>query len=86
MSLIFGLNRGVGQVHVDQTKTFTQKQLQDIERKNAILMQKILKNNRRKNNYTVPPKYAETKKVASATINRRKQQEIINKNNMVIKH
>lgn len=66
---------------VNLNKTFPEHKLREIERRNAILMTKLIKNNHRPNQYgcvNVPSK------VASATINRRRQQEKINRDNLVI--
>lgn len=62
-------------------KTFSGDKLREIERRNAMLMNKLIKNSQRRNQYgcaTYPSK--ET----SAAINRRRQQEKINRDNLVI--
>lgn len=63
-----------------QDKTFSEERLRDIERRNAILMDKILRHSRRQNQYKST---AVPNKVASAAINRRRQQEKINRDNLV---
>lgn len=60
-------------------KTFSEEQLREIERRNSILMDKILKNNRRPNQYgsSIP----NVNKVTSAEINRRRRQTQIDREN-----
>lgn len=62
-------------------KTFSEEKLRDIERRNAILMEKLIKNSQRPNQYKCVPI---PNKVASAAINRRRQQEKINRDNLVM--
>lgn len=62
-------------------KSFSNDKLRDIERRNAILMNKILSHSKRPNQYV--PKTAQTNKVSSAEINRKKQQQKIDYENMV---
>lgn len=62
-------------------KTFSDDKLREIERRNAILMDKLIKNSQRPNQYGTTPVPS---KVASAAINRRRQQEKINRDNLVI--
>lgn len=63
-------------------KTFSALALRDIERQNKILMQKILSKNRRKNEYTTPPKT--TSKLTTAAVNRRKNLEKIAHDNQIL--
>lgn len=65
---------------IQQNKTFPEEKLRDIERKNAILMDKILANNKRRNQYKFPIKY-NGPAISSAAINRKKNQIKINYEN-----
>lgn len=67
--------------HGSQNKTFSGDRLREIERKNAILIDKILANSRRPSQYRSTP--VPSTKVSSAEINRRKQQAKIDRDNMV---
>lgn len=65
---------------VQSNKTFPEDKLREIERRNAILMNKLIKSSQRPNQYgctTIPTK------LTSAAINRRRQQEKINRDNLV---
>lgn len=65
-------------------KTFSSDALRNIERTNIILMQKILSNNKRVNQYKIAPKCATINKVASSAINRRKDQDKIARDNQIL--
>lgn len=65
-------------------KTFSNDMLREIERKNMILMKKIISNNRRTNQYNVVNRQSESKKVPSAAINRRRFQEKVFMDNQVL--
>lgn len=66
---------------VTSNKTFSEEKLREIERRNAMLMDKLIRNSQRPNQYksvSIPTK------VASAAINRRREQEKINRDNLVL--
>ncbi|KAJ8919443.1 hypothetical protein NQ315_016541 [Exocentrus adspersus] len=67
-----------------RNKTFSPEKLRDIERTNGILMNKILSNNKRVNQYTVAPKTTKLKTVSSAAINRKRNQEKIARDNQML--
>lgn len=62
-------------------KTFSENKLREIERRNVILMDKLIKNSQRPNQYGSTPLPSKT---TSAAINRKRQQEKINRDNLVI--
>lgn len=68
-------------------KTFSTDKLREIEQKNMILMQKILSNNKRANQYNnSSDRVNQSNKVASATINRRRfQEKVFNDNQILLK-
>lgn len=66
---------------VKPNKTFSGDKLREIERRNAILMNKLIKNSQRRNQYGCA---SISSKETSAAINRRRQQEKINRDNLVI--
>ncbi|XP_076273821.1 cilia- and flagella-associated protein 97-like [Rhynchophorus ferrugineus] len=68
---------------VTQNKTFSSEKLRDIERKNAILVDKILYHSRRPNQHRPHPSYP-TKTVTSSEINRKRHQEKINRENQML--
>lgn len=67
-------------VQLEKNKTFTQDRLWDIERDNAILMDKILANNKRRNQYKYPTAL-KGPAISSAAINRKRNQMKINYEN-----
>lgn len=75
-----GILAKMGSAEVKPNKTFSDDKLREIERRNAMLMDKIIKNNLRRNQYGCGPV---TIKETSAAINRRRQQEKINRENLV---
>lgn len=66
---------------VKKNKTFSNEKLRDIDRTNNILMRKIVSNNRRRSQYA--PTVSKTLPQNSAAINRRRQQRVIDQENMV---
>ncbi|XP_030749897.1 uncharacterized protein LOC115877738 [Sitophilus oryzae] len=64
-------------------KSFSSEKVRDIERRNAILVEKILYHNRRPNQYKT---YASqpVKKATSSEINRRRHQEKISRENEIL--
>lgn len=66
---------------VQQNKTFSSEKVREIERRNSMLVNKILYHNRRPNQYK--PSVASFPKVTSAEINRRRFNEKIAKDNQV---
>lgn len=65
-------------------KTFTEDKLRDIQRTNVILMNKILKYSDRPNQYRTASNTRNSNKMTSTAINRRKQQQKINHDNLVV--
>ncbi|KAJ8945914.1 hypothetical protein NQ318_002921 [Aromia moschata] len=65
-------------------KTFSTYELRDIERNNEILMSKILSNNKRANQYKVAPRATNHNKISSSAINRRKNQDKIDRDNQIL--
>lgn len=74
---------GMEEKSVATNKTFSEEKLREIERRNAMLMDKLIRNSQRSNQYRTVPVPT---KVASAAINRRRQQEKINRDNLVLKY
>lgn len=72
---------GMEEQRVTTNKTFSEEKLREIERRNAMLMDKLIRNSQRSNQYRSVPIPT---KVASAAINRRRQQEKINRDNLVL--
>ncbi|CAH1100909.1 unnamed protein product [Psylliodes chrysocephalus] len=64
--------------------TFKNSELRDIERVNTILMKKIMSHSQRTNQYNVPPKQYGFKKLSSLAINRKRQEEKINRENLIL--
>lgn len=64
-----------------QNKTFSSEKIRDIERRNAMLVDKILYHNRRPNQYKTTAVYVP--KITSSEINRRRHQEKISRENEV---
>lgn len=67
---------------ITQNKTFSSEKLREIERRNAILVDKILYHSRRPNQHRLHDSYP-IKTVTSAEINRKRHQEKINRENQV---
>nr|CAH7719932.1 unnamed protein product [Callosobruchus chinensis] len=65
-------------------KTFSSGALWEIERSNKILMQKIVSNTKRKNQYITAPKCAPVNKISSAAINRKKYNEKVARDNQIL--
>ncbi|XP_060530819.1 cilia- and flagella-associated protein 97-like [Cylas formicarius] len=66
-----------------ENKTFSSDKIREIERKNAILVNKILHHSRRPNQYIFAEK-THVPKVPSAQINRQREQEKISRENQII--
>ncbi|XP_017786214.1 PREDICTED: cilia- and flagella-associated protein 97-like [Nicrophorus vespilloides] len=56
-------------------------ELREIERKNNILMQKILRHSKRPSQYKLAPQHS---KVSNSLVNRKKQQQKIEKDNLIL--
>lgn len=66
---------------LQQNKTFSSEKIREIERRNAMLVDKILYHNRRPNQYKTTAVYVP--KITSSEINRRRHQEKISRENEV---
>ncbi|VEN39390.1 unnamed protein product [Callosobruchus maculatus] len=78
------VGRSCTEVRYIPNKTFSSGALWEIERNNKILMQKIVSNSKRKNQYVTAPKRAPVNIVSSAAINRRKFNEKIARDNQIL--
>ncbi|KAK4886801.1 hypothetical protein RN001_003072 [Aquatica leii] len=64
-----------------QNKTFTSDKIRDIERKNSILMKKILAHSQRSNRFAAAPP---TQKISSSALNRKKKDREISQDNLIL--
>ncbi|KAB0799345.1 hypothetical protein PPYR_07225 [Photinus pyralis] len=64
-----------------QNKTFSMEQTREIERRNDILMKKILAHSKRESRYGPNPVY---KKLSSSALNRKKKDMEISRNNLML--
>lgn len=82
--VLHDLQNNACQRQIQANKTFSSQQLRDIERTNGILMNKILSNNRRVNQYKIAPKTTKLNTVSSAAVNRKRNQEKIARDNQIL--
>nr|CAI5843299.1 unnamed protein product [Callosobruchus analis] len=76
--------RSCTEIRYIPNKTFSSGALWEIERNNKILMQKIVSNTKRKNQYFTAPKCTPVNMVSSAAINRKKYNEKIARDNQIL--
>lgn len=81
MQLVIEMLQRGNESNSKRNKTFTEDRLREIDRKNSILMKKIISNNRRPSQYNLSS--TENKHTTSAAINRKRQQRKIDHENLV---